>query len=262
MAWRRINTNRITLSCTLTAVMAIGVADWAWGQGGGGGVGASGAAAAASSASDTGQGSAAAAGQSPHGTVAQRRNTATGSITTEAIMQSRPNSMDQRTGYVGLAPQSPRGRALLGIDLDMRYPATAIVTKVYPGSGADEAGLRAGDVIVGIDNIPVTSAEDVIRVIADADPSQAVSVGYMRRGVTTVHLRPRDPAAADSLSQHGLPPVTPRPGSTATQIAKPSYPQRAPQTQTGAFGDRLPTDPLNREIEDQLRQLNEPPEKP
>jgi hypothetical protein len=318
MAWRKKNTIRIAASCTVAAVVAICMADWAWGQGAGGGGGGSGGGVGASSgaaAGSSGIGATAGAALSPSaagsqsqrnepqslsatdqpqlnavqgaasqtesalrrsdsglagsrafdqagtqsenaaalraGPAAQRRDTATGSITTDAIMQRRPTNMEQRTGARALNQRSPRGRAILGIDLDMRYPATAIVTKVYPGTGADEAGLRAGDVIVSIDAIPITSADEVIRVIADTNPDQAVRIGYMRRADATVHLRPRNSAAADSLSQHGLPPATPRPGSTAT-----------PQTQTGANGDPLPTDSLNREIEEQLKQLEASPKQP
>src|SRR4029079_8044325 len=69
MTWRKKNTFRIAASCTLAAVLAVCLADWAWGQGAGGGSGGSGSGVGASSgapaAGSSGTGATAGAGLSP-----------------------------------------------------------------------------------------------------------------------------------------------------------------------------------------------------
>ena len=60
----------------------------------------------------------------------------------------------------------------------------AVVAQVQPGSPADQAGLRAGDVIVGVGTHPVTSPEDAVRAIRSAakDTDQAVALRIVRDG--------------------------------------------------------------------------------
>jgi len=45
----------------------------------------------------------------------------------------------------------------------------AIVLEVKPGSNAAQAGLRAGDAIVGVNQEPVSSPEDVVRIASDTE---------------------------------------------------------------------------------------------
>jgi serine protease Do len=58
----------------------------------------------------------------------------------------------------------------------------AFVTRVVPGTAAAAAGLRQGDVIVGIDGRPVASAADVVAAIVAKDPGEEVSIRYQRAG--------------------------------------------------------------------------------
>nr|MBA3304210.1 trypsin-like peptidase domain-containing protein [Acidimicrobiia bacterium] len=58
----------------------------------------------------------------------------------------------------------------------------AFVAEVTPGSGAAEAGLETGDVILSIDGERVRTTADVGRVVAGGDPGDTVEIGYERNG--------------------------------------------------------------------------------
>ncbi|HKU94214.1 MAG TPA: trypsin-like peptidase domain-containing protein [Vineibacter sp.] len=56
------------------------------------------------------------------------------------------------------------------------------VTRIEPGSGADKAGLRNGDVIVAVDGRPIRSASDLRSKIALAPVDSTVKVDVVRDG--------------------------------------------------------------------------------
>jgi len=56
----------------------------------------------------------------------------------------------------------------------------ALISEVEEGSPAEEAGLKAGDVIIAIDADKVRDAGDLIEYILDTDPGDKVSVTVMR----------------------------------------------------------------------------------
>jgi putative serine protease PepD len=58
----------------------------------------------------------------------------------------------------------------------------AVVQQVVDGSPADDAGLRAGDVIVSIDGDAVSSAADVVERVRGHEPGDEVAVVYERDG--------------------------------------------------------------------------------
>lgn len=69
-----------------------------------------------------------------------------------------------------------------------------LVSAVVPGGPAASAGLRAGDIVVEIDERPVARMEPVVFLIGARDPSQAVAVVHYRGGArqeTTVRLAER-----------------------------------------------------------------------
>lgn len=71
----------------------------------------------------------------------------------------------------------------------------ALVRRVFPGTAADRAGLRAGDLITHIDGQRLFVTDDMIRLIASRSPEVtavlSVARGYERGGV----VRPRDMSA-------------------------------------------------------------------
>jgi len=56
----------------------------------------------------------------------------------------------------------------------------ALITEVLEDSPAEEAGLKAGDVIISIDEEKVADADDVREVIEDSEPGDMVKIVVMR----------------------------------------------------------------------------------
>ena len=85
--------------------------------------------------------------------------------------------------------QSGSGGGYLGVDITTLTPALrqqygftpttgAVILTVVSGSPAAKAGLVQGDVIVNIAGKPITSAEDLQKVIQDSKPGQTVTITY------------------------------------------------------------------------------------
>jgi PDZ domain len=98
-------------------------------------------------------------------------------------------------------PSSPPGLAANpGIGLQMLPQSTgamthgnmhgAVILAVIPGSPAEAAGVRGGDLIVKFDGKPVDSGNDILELLAKAKPHSVVTVDILR-GPThvTVHLK-------------------------------------------------------------------------
>ena len=77
----------------------------------------------------------------------------------------------QGRGYQANRPISATGeRAFLGVGFDTLRYNTATVRDVLPGSAAEQAGLRQGDIIIALNGQPVSSYQDAIR----PDPLDAI----------------------------------------------------------------------------------------
>jgi putative serine protease PepD len=87
--------------------------------------------------------------------------------------------------------------AIIGVTLDPSYQGQGAKignpqgTAVAPGGPADQAGLRAGDVIVEVDGERVTTADELIVAIRKRSPGTRLTLVYLRGGdrhTTTVVL--------------------------------------------------------------------------
>jgi serine protease Do len=110
---------------------------------------------------------------------------------------------DQASGRVG---NSPQGSPTLGVGLQALTPNLrqqlqlpeslhgAVIAEVKPGSTAEQAGLQAGDVIVGVGDHAVSSPAEATRAIHESlKSSQAVALRIVRDGQATfVVVSPSD----------------------------------------------------------------------
>ena len=60
----------------------------------------------------------------------------------------------------------------------------AYVTKVVPESGAEKAGLQAGDVITAVDGQTINSIEELPNIIGEYAPGDEVEISYLREGTS------------------------------------------------------------------------------
>jgi S1-C subfamily serine protease len=79
------------------------------------------------------------------------------------------------------------GRAALNITgrtvVDQNYqPAGVALVRVTKGGAAEKAGLRAGDIITKIGDLPVTTITSLSEALASDKPGQKVTVTYLRDG--------------------------------------------------------------------------------
>lgn len=89
----------------------------------------------------------------------------------------------------------------------------ALLTAVAPDSPADKAGLRAGDIIVAVDDERITLATDLADIIRQYAPGDQVRITYRRDGKeTTVRV---------TLGQHPDDPKRPYLGVTYTSAFRP-----------------------------------------
>jgi membrane-associated protease RseP (regulator of RpoE activity) len=69
----------------------------------------------------------------------------------------------------------------LGVLFDMQMPDAAVVRDVTPGSPAEHAGLRPGDMIIALNGQQVSSYPDAIQLIRMMQPGDQLVIDYSRR---------------------------------------------------------------------------------
>ncbi|MDR3505292.1 MAG: Do family serine endopeptidase [Acidocella sp.] len=87
-------------------------------------------------------------------------------------------------GYLGVAAQqvSPQMAQALGLPTDNPAKDGALVAAISPGSPAEKAGLKPGDVITSVNGQTVTSPGDLASDIANVDPNHKADIVYLRNG--------------------------------------------------------------------------------
>ncbi len=100
------------------------------------------------------------------------------------------------------------GIAIQGVDKDLAQSfglpdaRGALVSSVEAGSAADKAGLKAGDVVLGVDGARIQDSADLPRIIGDKRPGSRVRLDVWREGksreltATLDELNPETTAAA------------------------------------------------------------------
>jgi S1-C subfamily serine protease len=87
-----------------------------------------------------------------------------------------------RRAYIGVAAQqftlSRRRRHAAGLAQE----SAVMIATVEPGSPAERAGLVSGDIILALDGIPVTGADDLIRMLAGEKIGRPVEIETLHNG--------------------------------------------------------------------------------
>ncbi|HJK97663.1 MAG TPA: trypsin-like peptidase domain-containing protein [Polyangiaceae bacterium LLY-WYZ-14_1] len=134
--------------------------------------------------------------------------------------------------------------------------AGAVISNVSPGGPADRAGLRAGDVVVGVDGRPVAEGRDLLRAVIRKDVGTAMRLSVIRDGrMRRVRVVTGERPGADGE-------VTGKRSSSAGAAGgdrSGGSPREAPQRSSSASANRTPDAlgfalrPLDRGIARRLR---------
>lgn len=118
----------------------------------------------------------------------------------EPIVNQLKQGQEIERGYLGvsLQPMNDDLADSLGLDRN-RGEIVQIVTDDSP---AEEAGMRAGDIIVGVNGSEVTSDQTVSYLVANIDPGETIPVEVLRDGRaltidTTLGKRPSEAELAE-----------------------------------------------------------------
>jgi S1-C subfamily serine protease len=111
------------------------------------------------------------------------------------------------------------GRAHLGVRFDLDVRNAAMVSSVTPGSPADTAGLRPGDILTIINGEPISSYQQVFQFLAALRPGDELDIRFTRR-VENQTRATLDSAPRANQTAAALPRVT------ADRTAVPSAPER------------------------------------
>ncbi len=104
-------------------------------------------------------------------------------------MQGCKFNLDHYREFARRNPQldiNVTGRSFMGvraplnnIPVQFETPSCAI-SEVVPGSGAEAAGLQAGDEIVSINNEPIKAFQELVLLVSQHDPGKVIQVEYRR----------------------------------------------------------------------------------
>jgi S1-C subfamily serine protease len=87
-----------------------------------------------------------------------------------------------RRAYIGIAAQqftlSRRRRHAAGLAQE----SAVMVASIEPGSAAERAGLLAGDIILALEGIVITGADDLIRVLAGDKIGRTIQLEVLHNG--------------------------------------------------------------------------------
>jgi S1-C subfamily serine protease len=95
----------------------------------------------------------------------------------------RPDGEATSMGVVSVLPRSLResDRAYLGIRMDIDYQGLGVkIQSVEPGTGAAQAGLRRGDVVVGMNEIETNGNFELSTALQRLVPGQTITLNYRR----------------------------------------------------------------------------------
>jgi S1-C subfamily serine protease len=87
-----------------------------------------------------------------------------------------------RRAYVGIAAQQIALPRRLRYAAGLTQESAVMVASVEPGSPAERTGLKARDIIVGLDGVSVAGADDFVRILAGDKIGRTVAIEIFRAG--------------------------------------------------------------------------------
>lgn len=122
-----------------------------------------------------------------------------------------------RRPWIGVSFQELTPELARAFSLGERARAGALIADVVPEGPAARAGLRAGDVVVGVDGDDVREGRDLLRAVLQRDIGARVRLVVMRRGRRTGVLltTAERPGSAQAAGAHA--PPTPTDGRPPTE---------------------------------------------
>jgi serine protease Do len=97
----------------------------------------------------------------------------------EAVMKQLIEKGKVVRGYLGVTIQPID--ATMAKALGLSKPGGAIISSVVPGSPADKAGLKRGDIILEMEGKPVKNATDLSTKVAESAPGSKVAFTVLRK---------------------------------------------------------------------------------
>lgn len=107
---------------------------------------------------------------------------ATGTTARAQVAPPAPPISPAAASAESSADAIPQSRASLGITMSDNKQGKVWIRSVLPGSGADQAGLRANDQIMALDNHEIFTYLDVIRLVNLKGASDDMQVHILRNG--------------------------------------------------------------------------------
>ncbi len=101
-----------------------------------------------------------------------------------SIPMTRAGRVAQDIIATGHAARADLGATVIGNNNENPLSAQPVIDTVTPGGGADRAGLKSGDMIVRVGDLPTDSVAAAMSVLNAAAPNSATTITYGRGGVT------------------------------------------------------------------------------
>lgn len=93
-----------------------------------------------------------------------------------------PEIMAEKFRYLDVPGIAYGGnQAILGVVTEDKSGGAHVVS-VTPGSGAEKAGIKEGDVIVGVDSKKIERRDDLLKAIGELKPDTTITVQLVRNG--------------------------------------------------------------------------------
>lgn len=106
----------------------------------------------------------------------------------EFLLVAGPGGEAHSVGVVSVAARSLResDKAFLGVRMNGAFEGDGVlIESVEPGSGAEESGLQAGDVVLEINGEPLAGALEMGNVLQKMKSGSDVEIKYSRAGATS-----------------------------------------------------------------------------